>query len=99
MPITSTYGKNNMDSLPYITAEQSRWARDSSITMQRDGYVSLLADNLFLRDLNPDTRAEFERADGGELNDEGRRPAKMLSLISSAALAVNFFDAWRHFPK
>lgn len=97
MPTPST--KNNMDSLTFVTREQSRWARDSSFTLQRDGYVSLLADNLFLRELNPKTETDFERADGGELNDSGDRPAKMRALISSSALAVNFFDAWRDAPR
>jgi hypothetical protein len=81
-----------------IQLAQSRWAQDLSIPLERDGYVERLADNLFLGRLDPETRAEFESADGGELNDEGRRPAKMRALISSSALAVNFFDAWRHAP-
>jgi hypothetical protein len=86
-------------SLDMIALAQSRWAQDLSIPLERYGYVGRLADNLFLGNLNLETRAEFESADGGELNDEGRRPAKMRALISSSALAVNFFDAWRHAPK
>jgi hypothetical protein len=85
-------------SIDMIQLAQSRWAQDLSIPLERDGYVERLADNLFLGRLDPETRAEFESADGGELNDEGRRPAKMRALISSSALAVNFFDAWRHAP-
>jgi hypothetical protein len=89
---------NQQSSLDVIALAQSRWAQDLSIPLERDGYVSRLGDNLFLGRLNPETRAEFESADGGELNDEGRRPAKMRALISSSALAVNFFDAWRRDP-
>jgi hypothetical protein len=85
-------------SLDRIALAQSRWAQDLSIPLERDGYVRRLADNLFLGQLNTETRAEFEGADGGELNDTGRRLAKMRALISSSALAVNFFDAWPRVP-
>jgi hypothetical protein len=85
-------------SIDMIQLAQSRWAQDLSIPLERDGYVERLADNLFLGRLDPETRAEFESADGGELNDEGHRSPKMRALISSSALAVNFFDAWRHAP-
>jgi hypothetical protein len=87
-----------MDSLTLLRDAQSRWARARAVPL-RGGYVSELGDNLLLGELNPETRAEFEQADGGELNDIGGRPAKMRALKSSSALAVNFFDAWRHVPK
>jgi len=54
---------------------------------------------LLLRKLNSETEAEFANADGSELRDSGNRPAKMRALISSSALAVNFFDSWRDVPK
>jgi hypothetical protein len=89
---------NEKASTDMIELVQSRWAQDLSIPLERTGYVTRLVDNLFLGHLNPETRAELQSADGGELNDEGRRPAKMRALISSSALAVNFFDAWRRVP-
>jgi restriction endonuclease-like protein len=95
---TNTDDTKKNSSLDMIAFAQSRWAKDLSIPLERDGYVKLLADNLFLGHLNPETRAEFESADGGELNDTQGRPAKMRALISSSALAVNFFDAWRLVP-
>jgi len=67
--------------------------------LERHGYVKDLADNLLLRKLNPETKAEFDEADGAELHNSGSRPAKMRALVSSSALAVNFFDSWRHIPK
>ena len=89
---------NEKASTDMIELVQSRWAQDLSIPLERAGYVTRLADNLMLGHLSPETRAEFQSADGGELNDDGRRPAKMRALISSSALAVNFFDAWRRVP-
>ncbi|HKY22583.1 MAG TPA: hypothetical protein VJM31_15325 [Vicinamibacterales bacterium] len=38
-------------------------------------------------------------SDGSELKDTPKRPAKMRALVSSSALAVNFFDAWRDTDK
>jgi hypothetical protein len=87
-----------MDSETLIKRAQSRWARGRAIPL-RGGYVSELGDNLLLGDLNPETRAEFEEADGGELSDVDGQPAKMRAFQSSSALAVNCFDAWRHSPR
>jgi len=42
---------------------------------------------------------EFREGDGSELSDVGTRRAKMRALLSSSALAVNFFDAWGETPK
>lgn len=50
-------------------------------------------DNLFLSGLNRDTETEFREGDGSEMRDVGTRPAKMRALLSSSALAGNFFDA------
>lgn len=96
---TDTYDIIEKPSLNSGALAQTRWAEEHSISLERAGYVELLADNLFLGQLNSETRADFESADGGELQDNGHRPAKMRALISSSALAVNFFDAWRHASK
>jgi hypothetical protein len=50
-------------------------------------------DNLFIP-FRTETEAEFGRGAGGELGSPGA-PGSMGSLRSSAALAVNVFDAWR----
>jgi hypothetical protein len=99
MTITNTDVTKEKDSLSFVARAQRAWAIDRSIPMQREDYVAQLNDNLMLGKLNVETREEFQNADGGELNDAGSRPAKMRSLISSSALAVNFFDAWRHAAK
>jgi hypothetical protein len=44
--------------------------------------------------MNADVHAAFSRGSGSELIDNGIRPAKMRALISSSALAVNFFGFW-----
>jgi len=59
-----------------------------------DGYVPELKDNLFCwgsggeDGLTEDHKRQFEDGDGGELN---WTPPKMQSVLSSSALAVNFF--------
>lgn len=87
------------DSLSHIEHAQAQWASQTGKPLGRPGYVKDLADNLLLRKLNSETEAEFANADGSELCDSGNRPAKMRALISSSALAVNFFDSWRDVPK
>ena len=54
-----------------------------------------VSSNLFLTRLNPDTEVEFSHADGAEIQAASGKPAKMWALLSSSALAMNFFDAWR----
>jgi hypothetical protein len=84
-----------LSSLRHLEQSQAAWARGIALDSARPGYASTLRDNLFLRTLRRETEAEFCSADGGELEDTPKRPAKMRSLISSSALAVNFFDSWR----
>jgi hypothetical protein len=82
-------------SLDSIQNRQDKWA----VTVPRDTkyplYVRSLDTNLFLHGLCPQTEADFRKGDGSELNDAKTRPAKMRALVSSSALAVNFFDPWR----
>ena len=86
-------------SLSNIERVQAQWALKTGKSLERPGYVKDLADNLLLRKLKPETEAEFAKADGSELRDSGNRPAKMRALVSSSALAVNFFDSWRDVSK
>ena len=82
-----------------LDAAQKEWAQRARIAIERPGYVMSAGDNLFLSGLNRDTETEFREGDGSEMRDVGTRPAKMRALLSSSALAVNFFDAWRETPK
>lgn len=86
------------NSLSHIERAQAQWALKTGKSLERPGYVADLADNLLLRKLNSQTEVEFANADGSELRDSGNRPAKMRALVSSSALAVNFFDSWRDVP-
>ncbi len=79
-----------------LETAQMIWGRAARCDLVRPRYAASVGDNLFLRGLNPATEKEFEEADGSELRDTNRRPAKMRALISSSALAVNFFDPWRY---
>lgn len=76
-----------------IKASQRSWAARRSITVDGDGYVLALNDNLF-QPLSTCARREFEQGDGAELGDRNRR-GKMQALHSSSALASNVFDYWR----
>ncbi len=79
-----------------IEQAQAAWSRHLALDLRRRGYIAALGENLFLGRLNPETEAEFLAGDGSELHDSNTRPAKMRALVSSSALAVNFFDAWRY---
>ena len=81
-------------SLEHIRKAQLAWARSAGRESSRPEYVATLEDNLF-QGLKGSTKSEFLEGDGAELDDTGTRPAKMRSCLSSSALAVNFFDAWR----
>jgi hypothetical protein len=80
-------------SLSHTERVQAQWALKAGKSLERPGYVKDLADNLILRKLNLQTKYEFANADGSELD------SKMRALVSSSALAVNFFDSWRDVPK
>ena len=73
---------------------QLLWARNAGLQVDDRGYLTDVAQNLF-GGLSAEVRAEFEQADGAELVDRDGRPAKMRSVISSSALAVNVFQHWR----
>lgn len=79
----------------HVSEAQSRWFAGRQRDRSHREYAASLDDNLFSRGLHPDTKQEFQDADGAELTDGPPRPAKMRALVSSSALAVNFFDPWR----
>jgi hypothetical protein len=70
---------------------QLDWARRENIPLA-GRYTMRLEDNIFGGELHPETRKEYERGKGHEL--EGKR-AHMKALHSSSALVVNVFDYWR----
>jgi hypothetical protein len=58
-------------------------------------YLANAADNLIAGLTLDRVARELESADGGELADQGTRPAKFRAIRSSSALAVNTFAPWR----
>jgi hypothetical protein len=77
-----------------IKSQQRNWATRVGRKVDARGYVPKVEDNLW-RPLHAETRNEFEQASGNELRGQGKRPAKLRALHSSAALACNVFDFWR----
>jgi len=73
-----------------IVRSQLRWAIEEEIPLE--GYTKTVEDNVFNNELCPETRREYAKGKGHEL--EGRR-AHMRALHSSSALVVNVFDYWR----
>ena len=76
-----------------VRDDQRSWAQGRGLTVDSDGYTGSLDENLF-RPICPETMADFDTGDGGELGAPGRR-GKMQALHSSSALACNVFDHWR----
>jgi hypothetical protein len=72
---------------------QRLWAAQEGLGFDDRGYLPDVSQNLF-GGLSNEVRAAFEKADGSELTDRDGRPAKMRSVISSSALAVNVFQHW-----
>ncbi len=72
-----------------LTTYQLAWAKQQGIAAE-GGYTTRVEDNVFGGQLHPDTRSEYERGKGKEL--EGH----MKALHSSSALVVSVFDYWRH---
>jgi hypothetical protein len=87
-----------MTGFEYILTKQIAWSKNkgirligSKIVRGRHAYTSSLDDNLF-QVLLPDTKAEFDAGDGGELKGV---PQKMAAVHSSSALGVNIFQYWQ----
>lgn len=88
-----------------IQKVQREWAKSQALKLTggtiRDGkcvgeknYVKDVSKNLY-EPLTKQSRKEYEKGDGQELQDKGNRLAKMKALHSSSALVVNFFQYWR----
>jgi hypothetical protein len=76
--------------LDRIVGCQLRWAAHAGIPVE--AYTRTLRGNIFGGQLCQETREEYIRGKGHEL--EGKR-AHMKALYSSSALVVNVFDYWR----
>jgi hypothetical protein len=76
-----------------VESAQRLWAAQAGLSVDERGYLPDVAQNLF-GGLSDEVRAAFEQADGAELKDREGGPAKMRSVISSSALAVNVFQHW-----
>lgn len=83
-------------SLHDIEKAQAEWARERPRNPRYALYSKDVDGNLYLTPLPNRTRTEFDAADGSELRESAKRPAKMAALLSSSALAVNFFDPLRN---
>jgi len=75
----------------YIAYCQSKWATQQKIPFE-GYYTKRVEDNLFNNELHPETRKEYERGKGHEMDG---KQAHMKALHSSSALVVNVFDYWR----
>jgi hypothetical protein len=76
-----------------VESAQRLWASQAGLSFDDRGYLPDVSQNLF-GGLSDEVRAAFDKADGAELKDHKGRPAKMRSVISSSALAVNVFQHW-----
>jgi len=79
-----------MPAADHIANCQFKWAIQDMVPLE--GYTKRVEDNVFDNELHPETRKEYEKGKGHEL--EGSR-AHMKALHSSSALVVNVFDYWR----
>ena len=79
----------------YVVDRQLEWASRGNIPLV-GRYTLRVEDNIFGGGLHPETKKEYERGKGHEL--EGKR-AHMKALYSSSALVVNVFDYWRRQTK
>jgi hypothetical protein len=91
--VTSPNPDGASDCLEGVIASQREWARRNHRAVTDNGHVDSVNANL-RAPLSDAARAAFSKGSGGELNDTDGKPAKMRSVISSSALAVNAFDYW-----
>jgi hypothetical protein len=76
-----------------ILRKQRAWATSVGLELDEKGYLPTYEANLF-QSMNLERKTSFDLGSGSELVDNPRYPAKMRTLHSSLALAVNFFDSW-----
>jgi hypothetical protein len=95
-------GYNNMNGFEYIMTKQISWAKrnkvklvGSGITKGRKVYTKTIEDNLF-EPLLPETQAEINNGDGGELKGDATHSAKMCAVHSSSAIGVNVLQYWKN---
>jgi len=93
--------KIGMKAYEYILSKQIQWALNKGISLigsqgkrGRPAYTPDLDQNLF-EPLAPVVRKHFESGDGGEINGNRNRPAKIQAVHSSSALGVNIFQYWQ----
>jgi hypothetical protein len=89
----SSFLRMTQSPLAGVATAKRLWAAQAGLSVDERGYLSDVAQNLF-GGLSDEVRAAFEQADGAELKDRKGGPAKMRSVISSSALAVNVFQHW-----
>lgn len=89
----STAQEDQSTTLERLVVTQRDWARSAGLTITASGHVPVLDDNLY-QPISARARQAFLVADGGELVEVLGKPAKMRSVRSSSALAVNVFDYW-----
>jgi hypothetical protein len=82
--------RQGREELAAARREQEAWARDRGWEQGPDSEVADVARNLLLP-LSPAARTAYESGAGSELAGAAGKPGKMASLISSSALAFNFF--------
>lgn len=90
---TSQTDADRAITLKQLVATQHDWARNTGKAITASGHVPDLNDNLY-QPISAHARQAFEHGDGGELVEVAGSPAKMRSVRSSSALAVNVFDSW-----
>ena len=83
-----------MTTLSFVSRKQRLWALRRGLHVDERGYTISPDDSLF-EPLSAGGRAQFLKADGGELKPGKDRLPKMQALHSSSALAVNVFHYWR----
>lgn len=79
--------------LSEVLAVQKAWAAQQRYAVSDAGYLDSVSLNVY-GGLSLMAGAAFLAADGGELLDQEGKPAKMRSVISASALAVNVFQYW-----
>lgn len=91
-----------MNGFDYILSKQVGWANrngirlvGSQITKGQQAYTKTLNNNLF-EPLLPQTKAEIDDGDGGELKGSATHSAKMCAVHSSSAIGVNIFQYWKN---
>ncbi len=79
-----------------VEARLATWLREQGAKFHDHGdrsYVTTIEDNVLA--ISAETRKDLDGGSGNELGTEDR-PGKVLAPWSSSALAINFFEHWRH---